>query len=88
MRVWGGPWGTECIPCILTLCLPTYLLLQGRKGRGGELKNEKTSEVVKTSSKDNECMAPVISGFLQGRPRKTFALKLEGALVGSNWKDG
>lgn len=33
-------------------------------------------------------MAPVHSGFLQGRQSKTFALKLEGALVGSNWKDG
>lgn len=33
-------------------------------------------------------MAPVHSDFLQGRQSKTFALKLEGALVGSNWKDG
>lgn len=31
---------------------------------------------------------PVHSGFLQGRQSKIFALKLEGALVGSNWKDG
>ena len=31
---------------------------------------------------------PVYSGFLQGRQSKTFALKLEGALVGSDEKDG
>lgn len=42
----------------------------------------------KTFRGDNECMAPVHSGFLQGRQSKIFALKLEGALVGSNGKDG
>lgn len=31
---------------------------------------------------------PVYSGFLRGRQSETFALKLGGALVGSDRKDG
>lgn len=68
----GVPPGAECAPWVLILCLPTDLLW-GRKGGKVSLRRK-----WETFRGDNECMAPIHSGFLQGRQSKTFALKLEG----------